>query len=78
MKSINLWSIDLNLLVAFEAMMDQRGVASHSVGSRWRARTAHRAWTSVPKRRMNWRSIWSFQRHTQTPAKPSPPREATA
>ena len=28
--------------------------------------------------RMNSRSIRSFQRHTQSPAKPSAPREATA
>ena len=33
---------------------------------------------SSVKRRMNWRSMWSFQRQTQAPAKPSVPREATA
>ena len=30
------------------------------------------------KRRMKVRSMWSFQRQTQSPAKPNGPREATA
>ena len=40
------------------------------------------AWVAMSgnsvKRRMNCRSIRSFQRHTQSPPKPQGPREATA